>query len=248
MAGFFAVLKQGRDAGRVFVFILVAVWGVSAAGTAWGGSIKGSVRYVGPPVKKKRLKVTIDDYICGKSKDAKGLILSPQGGIRNAVVSLRIPPGMEPRAQMKVSAPISPAVELDQKKCVFLPHVIVVPVGGTLKILNSDRLLHNVHSRSKTNRTFNRAQPRGRTISVKFGKPEIIRLVCDLHSWMQSWIVVAEHAYYAVTDSRGNFRLDGVPPGKYTLRVWQESLGNMTREVTVTEKGSLTVALEMGKK
>ncbi len=137
---------------------------------------------------------------------------------------------------------------MDQKKCTFVPHVLVTPVGGTLKFLSSDRLLHNIHSESKVNPRFNRAQPKGRTISIKIEKPEIIPINCDLHSWMRAWVVVAEHPFYSITNDQGKFVLDNVPPGKYTLQVWQESLGIMTKEVTITAKGINSVTLEMGKK
>ena len=94
-----------------------------------------------------------------------------------------------------------------------------------MEFLNNDRLLHNLHSASTSNAVFNRTQPKGRTIPIEFRKPEIIRIDCDLHPWMRAWVVVAEHPFYAVTDERGEFVLANVPPGQYTLHVWQESLG-----------------------
>jgi hypothetical protein len=112
-------------------------------------------------------------------------------------------------------------------------------VGGTVDFLNSDRLLHNLHSLSKDNPEFNRTQPRGRTIPITFTKPEFVPITCDLHSWMKSWVVVAEHPYYAVTDAAGAFRIAGVPPGKYRLRMWQETLGERTQEVQVGAQGAV---------
>lgn len=137
---------------------------------------------------------------------------------------------------------------MDQKQCVFEPHVLIVPVGGTVRFMSSDRLLHNILSTSKLNSRINRAQPKGRTISIQFNKPEIIRIDCNLHSWMRAWVVVADHPFYAVTDDQGKFALNNVPPGKYTIRVWQESLGFVTEEVTVTDKGIKSVTLEIGQK
>ncbi len=200
------------------------------------------MRFVGSHVEKK-LKVTIDSYICGKYKVDKSLVLSSGQGIRHAVVSLVLPPSAREEVRL-------PPVEatMDQEKCVFLPRVVVIPVGGTLKFLNSDRLFHNVYSESKMNPRFNRAQPKGRTISINFGTPEIIRIGCHLHSWMHAWVVVAEHPFYAITNDQGEFVLNNIPPGTYTLRVWQESLGIMTKELTITAKGMHSVTLEMGKK
>ena len=111
--------------------------------------------------------------------------------------------------------------------------------------LSSDPLLHNIHSFSQANPSFNRAQPKGRTISVAFNAPEIIRIDCDLHSWMRAWVVVAEHPYYVVTGDRGEFVLENVPPGKHTIRIWQERLRSVTQEVTVADTGVSTVTVEM---
>ena len=104
-------------------------------------------------------------------------------------------------------------VALDQKGCVFVPRVVVVPAGGTVDFLNSDRLLHNIHATPKRNVSFNRTQPKSRTIPITFAKPEIVRINCDLHSWMMAWVVVAAHPYYAVTGADGQFAFDNLPPG-----------------------------------
>ena len=224
------------------VIVFVAVWCVIACSQAWAETIKGSVRYTGAPVEKKKLPVTIDQYACGKEKDAEDLLVSSTNGIRNAVVSLRnLPPGAKGEWNL-------PEVKMDQRQCAFVPRVVVVPVGGTVEFLNSDRLLHNVRSAGKENPPFNRAQPHARTISVTFKKPEFLRVDCDLHSWMRGWVVVAEHPFYTVTNEQGEFTLENVPPGKYTLQVWQESLGTVTQEVTVGDKGAASVTVRMPKK
>ena len=210
-----------------------------ASSISWGGTIKGMVRYTGSKVEKKKLKVTIDNYICGKYKDDESLLLSPTKGIRNAVVSLQL----SPVTKEATSQP--PMVkEMDQKQCTYVPHILLVPVGGTVKFLNSDRLLHNIKSKSG-HPQFNRAQPKGRALSIKFTTPGFVRVDCDLHSWMHAWVVVADHPFYAITDDEGKFLLGNVPPGKYTLRVWQESLGVVDKEVVVTDKGTTTVTLVM---
>ncbi|HEX9144367.1 MAG TPA: carboxypeptidase regulatory-like domain-containing protein [Candidatus Binatia bacterium] len=225
---------------RSSAVVFVALCAVAVP--SWGETIKGNVRYAGAPVERKKLRVTIDQYICGKEKDAEELVLSPTNGIRNAVVSLQNPP---PGTKW---ASNDSAVTMDQKQCAFVPRVVVVPVGGTVEFLNSDRLLHNVKSAGKENPPFNRAQPHARSISFKFKKPEILRVDCDLHSWMRGWVVVAEHPFYAVTNEQGEFILDNVPPGKYSLQVWQESLGTVTQEVVVSKRGTTTVTVTMSKK
>src|SRR5262249_37581849 len=155
------------------------------------------------------------------------LVLSPDKGIRNAVVSLT---STHPGTKHEASA--STPVVLDQKQCNFSPRVVVVPVGGTVEFLNSDRLLHNIRSRSKDNPHFNRTHPKGRSIPITFTKPEIVRIDCDLHPWMRAWIIVTEQPYYAVTGGNGEFALSNVPAGTYSLSVWQEKLGTVKKDVT----------------
>ena len=230
------------DLARWLLAVLVATGlGCVAATDASAAAIKGTVQFVGGAVDQKKLPVTVDQFVCGKDKDAEDLALSPQRGIRNAVVSLATP---LPGAKWEFS---TAAVFLDQKQCVFMPRVILVPVGGTVEFLNSDRLLHNLHSASKSNPTFNRTQPKGRAIPITFAKPEIVRIGCDLHGWMRAWVVVAEHPFYAVTGASGEFALNNLPPGKYTLSVWQERLGTVTRDVTVGDTDA-TVVIEVGRR
>ena len=226
---------------RPFVLGLAALVSLTAAGPASAGSIKGAVLYNGPAVASKTVPVTIDQYVCGNQKPGEELVVSPKRGIRNAVVSLQTPP---PGAKWEAT---QKPVQLDQVGCVYAPRVVVVPVGGTVDFLNSDRLLHNLHSVSKDNAPFNRTQPRGRTVSMTFTKPEIVRIDCDLHSWMRAWVVVAEHRFYAITGPDGEFALDGLPPGRYTLQIWQETLGTTMREVVVPDSGAASVTIEMGK-
>jgi plastocyanin len=224
-----------------FVIVFIVVWCV-IPGRSWAETIKGSVRYAGAPIERKKVSVTIDQYICGKEKGPEDLILSSNNGIQNAVVSLQNPP---PNAKRDWKFP--PA-KMDQKQCSFVPRVVIVPVGETMEFLNSDRLLHNVRSAAKENSPFNRAQPHARTISFVFKQPELLRVDCDLHSWMRGWVVVAAHPFYAVTDEQGEFSIENVPPGKYTLQIWQESLGTVTQDVTVGNKATARVTVEMRKK
>jgi len=227
---------------KTFFVIVLAVTACFLSGLSQAETIKGSIRYVGAPIEKKKTAVTIDQYICGKEKDPEDLLLSSNNGIRNAVVSLQnVPSGAKRDWNF-------PAAKMDQKQCSFIPRVVIVPAGGTVEFLNSDRLLHNVRSAGKENPPFNRAQPHARSISFAFKQPELLRVDCDLHSWMRGWVVVAEHPFYALTNEQGEFTLENVPRGKYTLQVWQESLGNVTQEVVVGDKGPTTVSVAMGKK
>src|SRR5262245_29164581 len=215
---------------------VVACLGVTADAAA--SNIRGVVVMTGT-VAPKKLPVTIDQYVCGKEKVGEDLAVGPQGGVKNVVVWLQTPPA----GATWPSAPVK--VEMDQKGCTFAPRVVLVPAGGTVEFLNSDRLLHNLHSASRENPTFNRTQPRGRVIGVTFSKPEFVQVNCDLHSWMRAWVVVADHPYYALSNEAGEFVLSNVPPGKYVLQIWQETLGITSRDMTVgADDARVTVELK----
>jgi plastocyanin len=212
--------------------------GLGAAGAAVAGSIKGAVVVSGPVPAQKKVDVTIDQYVCGTEKDAGDLLLSPRKELKNAVVWLENPP-------VNAAVPAPTKIEMDQNGCVFIPRVVVVPAGGTVDFLNSDRLLHNIHATPKLNVSFNRTQPKDRTIPVTFAKPEIVRINCDLHSWMVGWVVVSAHPYYAITGADGQFSFDNLPPGKYNLQVWHERLGTVQASATVGDQSPARITVEM---
>jgi plastocyanin len=205
---------------------LVGLVAVLISGPASAASIKGTVQLAGGAIEQKRLPVTIDQSVCGKDKDPETLVLSAEKGIRNAVVWIDAP------TATRLEMPATP-VQIDQQQCVFTPRVVLVPLGRAVEFLNSDRLLHNIHTQSRDNPRYNRTQPRGRTIPLTFTKPEIVEVVCDLHPWMRAWVVVIDHPFYAVTSPEGHFHLRNVPPGTYKLHVWQETLGTTSKDVSV---------------
>ncbi len=141
-----------------------------------------------------------------------------EGGLRWAFVwvSSGVPAGEYPVPQQPVL--------LDQTGCRYVPHVLGVRVGQELRIRNSDPLLHNVHALPFSNKGFNFGLPdRGTEEVRRFEKPEtMVRVKCDIHPWMNAWIGVVEHPFFAVTGKDGGFVIDGLPAGRVTLRVWHE--------------------------
>jgi plastocyanin len=209
----------------------------AAGGT---GSLSGRLTFSGAAPAAEPVNVTKDRQVCGAHSIVKeDLIVGPDGGLRNVVVSVQGVPGGDAHAL--------PEVELRQKGCVFLPHVAVVAAGRPLAVFNDDGILHNIHTFSTLNRPINKAQPKFlKRIEVQFDRPETIRVTCDAHPWMSSWIVVSDHPYVALSDEGGSFRIGDVPAGSYTVRLWHETLGERTQEVVVRPAQTTDLSVAFG--
>ena len=192
-----------------------------------GGSIAGRVIYDGPPHTAARLPVRKNRGFCGESVADERLLVGPNRGLRNVAVWLDGIDAGKPRETV-------PAV-LDNVACAFVPRVQVVTVGQTLRLRNSDAILHNVHARRNGFTTiFNMGLPHWSEKTHRFTQPGRVVVDCDvLHTWMRAYVIVTAHPYAAVTGSDGGFRLTHVPAGAYTIRFWHEHLGERTRPVTV---------------
>jgi plastocyanin len=133
---------------------------------------------------------------------------------------------------------------IDQKSCRYHPHVFGIRVGQPLEILNSDPTLHNIHALPKGNAEFNTGQPiQGMKTTHTFTQKEVmVPFKCDVHGWMNAYVGVLDHPYFAVTKEDGKFELNTLPPGTYTIEAWHEKLGTMTQSVTLGPKDTKEVA------
>ncbi|QOV91317.1 carboxypeptidase regulatory-like domain-containing protein [Humisphaera borealis] len=209
---------------------------VVAAGMA---IVRGKVTFEGTPP----ARATLGDQICGVTKQPikdESVLVSATGAMENVVVYLEDGPNVESKTE--------PAL-LDQQYCRYVPHVVAVRTGHTLKVKSSDPTLHNAHSDKGTNKPFNLSfADAGQTRDVTFAVPEVaIRVRCDVHQWMNAYVAVFDHPFFAVTGEDGQFELKGVPAGTYTLVAWHERYGQKKTPVTVGTDGTATAGFVFGK-
>ena len=191
-----------------------------------GGSISGYVRVGGKVNKAGYLEVTKNKEICGKVLD-ESLVVGLGQGVRYAVVSLE---GISRGKGVEKEA----VHEMDNLRCRFAPHVQAASVGQFLLLKNSDAILHTVHAYTPEGQPqFNVGLYPGRVSRKPLVSAGVIRILCEVHSWMSAYVVVSEHPYYAVTDAYGEYQISEVAAGSYRLRVWHESLGVEERQVEV---------------
>ena len=199
--------------------------------------ITGRVRVAGRVERPKPLKVFKNKEFCGARVSNENFLVGSDGGVKNAVVILR-----GPHIERKERLPKT--IVLDNKKCLFAPHVQVAQVGSEVLLLNSDPILHDFHARLGFETLFNVGLPSWRRVKKRLTRRGIVAVECEvLHTWMSAYIVVTPSPYFAVANERGEFLIEGVPAGSYDLEVWHEKLGRLVRNVVVSRDRSSRVDL-----
>jgi plastocyanin len=217
--------------------VWLAAWLIAVA--AWPGvaeaasTITGTVTFSGTPPTLKPIAMDADP-VCAKKHSApvpaEMLVLGPGQTVGNIMVwvSKGLPAG-------KTYPVPKTAVTIDQNGCQYKPHVMGVMAGQTYKILNSDGILHNIHTLPKVNAAYNKGMPATyKEAETTFAKPEpVFPVKCDVHPWMQAYVAVFPHPFFSVTGTDGKFTISGLDPGTYEITAWQERLGTQTATVTV---------------
>lgn len=176
-----------------------------------------------------------DALHAGKKVGSENALVTSEGRIMNVFVYVK-----NGEALGDVPVP-STAVKLDQKGCMYEPHVIGVRAEQPIDIVNSDPLAHNVHGLSKENREFNFGQPTPGTRQHVLRRPEMaVTVKCDIHPWMGAYLFVMAHPYFAVTDNQGRYSIPGLPAGTHTLVAWHETFGEKEQQVTVADGAGAT--------
>ena len=230
------VFADHHEAGETEMLLFREAY--KAVAVSNGGTISGVVKFEGDVPEKKALEITKDEKVCGADeKFDESLVVGEGNTLKNTIVYLiDISEGKDFDKDAKV--------EIDQKGCKFTPHVQIVPVGKRLTMLNSDKIMHNVHIFG--NNPVNKPQPKARRkMPLKAVKKAEgpVSVKCDIHGWMSAWIAYVPHPYFAVTNEKGEFTLEDVPAGDYKLGYWHEACGTNNKTpvaVTVAAGGTVT--------
>jgi hypothetical protein len=229
--------SNGVVSATALATFLLAASGGSAAGL----SASGVVRWEGPAIQPRPLRMDADPKCAelheGKSVPAQDRLVAADGGVANVFVYLKeAPAGTGPFPKPAT------AVDLTQKGCFYEPRVLGILVQQDLAVHNEDATLHNVRCMAKANRPFNLGQPANSPPRTKFftTPEEAVKFKCDVHPWMAAYVFVMQHPFFAVTDASGRFSIEGLPAGKYTLHAWHETFGALEQEMEVKAGGSPT--------
>jgi hypothetical protein len=238
------------------VVVVVMVMGLAAAPAAAydvapvtdGGTVSGKVLFKGEVPRPKRMLITKNKEVCGEGEREIVEVAVKGGALANAVVVI------DGIAKGKAWALPQAKPLLDQKGCRFIPSLMVVPRDGDLDILNSDPVLHNIHTYEiigAARRTlFNFGQPdQGKKLSkpVKLRSGEWVKVECDAHDFMHAWMYAARSPYVAISGEDGSFSIGDVPPGNYKVRALHPVLGAKEGELTVPAKGRADITLELAR-
>lgn len=203
---------------------------------ATAGSVTGTVTIDGTAPKNEPIKMNADPVCLREAKgpQAQETYTVGSDGKSLANVFVYVKDGL---GNYMYDPPTGSAT-IDQKECRYHPHVFGMRVGQTLEIINDDPTLHNIHALPKANQEFNTGQPiQGMKTTHVFTVREVmVPFKCDVHGWMNAYVGVLDHPYFAITKDDGKFQLQTLPPGTYTIEAWHEKMGAQTQSVTIGAK------------
>lgn len=208
-------------------------------------TITGTVSFRGIPPLHKRGDMSQDSHCAAVNPKARSEdVLITNGKLANVLVYIKSGGDLE---KFYFEPPLSPVI-IDRQLCQYAPRVVAIQSGQMLRVLNSDLTAHNFHPNPRKNVEWNRSQVIGaEPFEQSFKFPEIITIKCNRHPWMRAYVGVFNHPFFFVTADDGSFKIEGLPPGSYTLAAWHEVFIEQTLEITLAPNESRTVIFNYGK-
>jgi plastocyanin len=211
----------------------------NAVGATGTSTVSGMIMLAGEAPAAETIRMN-SDPVCVKQatmSETEYYVVGDGGGLGNVFVYVK--------EGLSGSYPASTeTVTLDQNGCRYTPHVFGLQVGQTVQIVNSDPTLHNIHATPAVNAEFNTGQPiQGMSMERTFDSAEVmVPFKCDVHGWMNAYVGVLDHPYFATTGSDGAFDIGNLPAGNYVIEAWHEVLGVQTQNVTVGDGATAEVS------
>jgi hypothetical protein len=211
----------------------------AAAPAAGGATLTGKVAFDGTAPAMNPIKMDADAFCKSEHKEPvyeQEVVVNPNKTLQWVLVYVK-------EGVSGTYPPPATPVTLDQRGCQYHPHIFGIQAGQSLRVLNSDGTLHNIHALPKKNAEFNIGQPfKGMETLKKFDTAEVpVRFKCDVHKWMGAYTGVFNHPFFAVTNDQGTFEIKNLPPGNYVIEAWHEKYGAQTQNVTIGGPEAKTV-------
>lgn len=244
VAAAFLLSGCGGDSGSEATSSAPSASTPAASTTPLGtASISGSITFTGTAPARARIR---QDRECSALNadpvTSETVIVNENGTLKNVFIYVK-----EGLGEYNFAVPTEPVV-MDQSGCMYKPHVFGIQVGQTMKILNSDPLLHNLHTLPEKNRSANFAMPKqGDERDQTFRVVEVMmKIKCDVHPWMSSYAGIVDHPFYSVSGDDGSFNLTQLPAGDYVIEAWHEEYGVATQSITVTDGAQVALEFDFG--
>jgi plastocyanin len=241
-----SVMKMKKQRRAISMVLTGAVIGLAAMASA---DVTGKVTFSGtvPDSESKPIDMSgqKECAACHPDPVYPGVVVVDDDtkGLKNVVVSLKLDPDKDPPGGEAAKKPPAEPVVIDQKGCLYEPHVTAVMTGQKVLFRNSDPCLHNIDTTGAANdeNKFNKAMP-PKCPDLPFVPKvaEMLKIKCDAHPWMNAWIAIIDSPYFAVTGDDGTFAIKNLPDGTYTIQAWHEKYGTKEAQVTVKDgKGTV---------
>ncbi|MSP26680.1 MAG: hypothetical protein EXR75_16350 [Myxococcales bacterium] len=210
----------------------------TASAKAGTGVLKGVAKLTGAAPEMKVPKARAAADVCKDKAVVYNAVVAKDGKLKDVYVAI----ADDVAGDFKAAT----AATVHQSECMYEPRMQGILAGQVVEIANNDAAVHNINVKTGDKLLFNQAQPKGAPVikSEKFEEPGTYRMQCDVHPWMRAFVIASAHPYFAVTAADGSFKIEKVPDGKFTIRAWHSTFGEILKKDIEVKGGEVTVDFE----